>query len=181
MPSKANPKLFPFAEQDRLGAGLLKVDDGYGPHKPIYISIGGLYGTYSEFPFNGTLQTVFNPLAPMEDQDRLLEGELKIYERTGPGIDNQKGTYYNINELTSLNEAPCFIAGTVGLDTERLKFLRHYRDDVLSHYAPGRAFITAYYKGAGQAAARFIQTHAPWSVPSLRAGLEILVDTFIKK
>ncbi len=169
--------MFPFAEQDKLGEGLLKVDDGYGPEKPIYFTIGGLYGKYSRFPHPYN----FDPVAPREDQDRLSEGYLKIYHHTEAGPHHMEARYHSIDTLKTLDEVPCFVASTVRLDTERMDALRAFRDQTLSQYAPGRAFIRGYYGGGGQAAARFIRAHAPGSISTIRKGLEIIVDNLIKK
>jgi hypothetical protein len=74
----------------------------------------------------------------------------------------------------------CFIATVVygNKQAPQVETLRQYRDNVLMQSAPGRAFVDFYYSGAGRKAAELIKEKLPGTIPTIRKGLDWLVDRY---
>jgi len=77
----------------------------------------------------------------------------------------------------------CFVATAVYGDENALEVcaLRDFRDKTLRSYTLGRAFIRAYYSGAGEYAAAFISRCVPSTIPLLRTGLNYIIESHTRK
>ncbi len=72
----------------------------------------------------------------------------------------------------------CFIATTVYGDENapQIHTLRNYRDNILIKNIIGRTIIRIYYSGLGEKTAKFIANNYKSSIPTIRKGLDILVN-----
>ena len=75
----------------------------------------------------------------------------------------------------------CFVATSAfeNQDHPAVNSLRQYRDEVLSGNPIGRAFVSAYYGGLGQAGARVLDS-VPTLKPVVRTGIEKLIARVIE-
>ena len=77
----------------------------------------------------------------------------------------------------------CFVATAVYGDENAPEVcaLRDFRDKTLRSYTLGRAFIRAYYSGAGEYTAAIISRCVPSTIPLLRTGLNYIIECHARK
>jgi hypothetical protein len=80
------------------------------------------------------------------------------------------------------NSQSCFVATVVygDINAQELDLLRHYRDNVLMNTFLGRAFVDLYYGNAGERIAEFVKTHARFTIPAIKRGLDGLIGRHAK-
>ena len=88
---------------------------------------------------------------------------------------------------TSPDEGPparprrdCFVATVAynDINTPQIDVLREFRDRVFMKYEAGKAFVAAYYSGIGKTTANFVSRHARSLIPSIRRGLDFVVEHY---
>ena len=91
---------------------------------------------------------------------------------TGHSDTHQKGT------MDQVVDNHCFVATAVyeDVNAQPLDVLRHYRNNVLMQTPVGRAFVDFYYSGVGEVVANFINTKVRFAIPTIRTGLDRLID-----
>lgn len=151
--------LTPLDKQDKLDNGLLKTSEGN------YIQIQN----YGKMSANGNWQK----FRAKEEQDRLKEGLIKI----------TNGDYLLINNLEEVESDICFVATAVygSKNAPQVQTLRDFRDNVLMKNTLGKAFVNFYYSGAGEGTADFIKNYFPSAIPTIRKGLDALVEKYSRK
>ncbi|NQV08382.1 hypothetical protein HQ529_00860 [Candidatus Woesearchaeota archaeon] len=77
---------------------------------------------------------------------------------------------------------PCFVASVIYGDPNapEVNVLREYKNKVLGKSYLGNKFIDFYYSGAGQKAAEFIRTNLADLIPTMKRGLDHLVQKYQK-
>ncbi len=77
----------------------------------------------------------------------------------------------------------CFVATTVygDINAPQVQTLREFRDNVLMPSRLGKIIIDFYYGGAGEKAARFLESKVPQTIPSIRKGLNYIVRKYESK
>jgi hypothetical protein len=90
---------------------------------------------------------------------------------------------YKCKRCGANNSEKCFIATAVygDKDAPEVETLRQYRDNVLMQSTPGRAIVDFYYSGAGKKAADFIKENMPGAIPTIRKGLDLLVENYSRQ
>ena len=167
--------------QDKLKEGMLRTKNGdyvpYGDDVPqghsYNLMLGDTHYTFSDW---------FN-------QDRLVEGFVKFSfgTRQEQGVYVPNDTYLSIDEILKSNgkiyETGCFVATAVygNPEAQQVQALRNIRDEFLMGHPLGRKFVEFYYSGAGQKTADFVRNQLPSSIPVIRKGLDLLVETYSKR
>ena len=77
----------------------------------------------------------------------------------------------------------CFVATVVygDINAPQVEALRGFRDNVLMQSELGKTFVNFYYSGAGEKTANLIKKHLPSTIPSIRKGLDALIERYSTK
>ena len=149
-------KLSNFEDQDKLDEGFFKAENG------DYFKIHGSYVTDNL----GKTSYAFS-----KKQDKLEEGLVRM---------DGGGRYKTINNIEYISDDNCFVATTVygDINAPEVNTLRDFRDNVLMKNTFGKAFVNFYYSGAGEKTAKFIEEKLPSTIPTIRKGLDFLVEKY---
>ncbi|MFA6088403.1 MAG: CFI-box-CTERM domain-containing protein [Candidatus Woesearchaeota archaeon] len=74
----------------------------------------------------------------------------------------------------------CFVATVVygNINAPEVQILREFRDEVLVKNYLGRKFVSFYYGGTGEKTANFIRKHVPYLIPTIKKGLDFIVQKY---
>ncbi len=74
----------------------------------------------------------------------------------------------------------CFIATAVygDINAPEVQVLRRFRDNVLMETGLGRKIVDLYYSGFGERSANFIREYTSFMIPSIRKGLDYIVQKY---
>ena len=146
----------PFKEQDKLNEDLLKIKGGN------YIQL-----SMADYYIEGDKEWA------TPTQDKLEQGLIKF----------TNDSYYHIDSIKKVEESSCFVATTVygDINAPQVEALRGFRDDVLIQSKVGRAFVNFYYSGVGEKTANLIKEHLSSAIPSIRKGLDTLIEKYSGK
>lgn len=150
-------EISPFKEQDKLEDGFLRTING------DYINIEN-YGRFKGGKFG------WQKFEEISDQDKLEEGFIKT----------TSGDYLLIDKIKKVEKDLCFVATAVygSENAPQVQTLRDFRDNVLMKNSLGSSFVNFYYSGAGKKTADFIKNYFPSSIPTIRKGLDFLVEKY---
>lgn len=111
---------------------------------------------------------------------RLLSGNIKDTKDEKIGSYNLLSGEYKHSKKGIFDGDPCFVATAVYGDNNapQVQTLREFRDKVLMMSNIGRSFVNFYYSGAGRKTANFIKNHLPSTIPTIRRGLDVLVERY---
>lgn len=133
---------------------------------------------------------------PENCQHSWIEGKYDSYADGGGGqystCDRCGMTWYEhygscdrppiIGKSDPKTTGACFIATVVygSVHAPEVQVLRDFRDHVLMESGLGRKVVDLYYSGFGERTAEFIRDHASFMIPTIRKGLDQLVNYYQK-
>ncbi len=120
-----------------------------------------------------------------ESRQEAIREEAKMrangYERIQIDVNTDKdsGPEYE-SRWVKKGRTGCFVATAVygDINAPQVQTLRDFRDNVLMQSEAGRMFVDFYYSGAGERTARFISRHLPSTIPTIRRGLDYLINKY---
>lgn len=74
----------------------------------------------------------------------------------------------------------CFVAAAVygNRNAPEVRVLRDFRDNILKENVLGQLLVDIYYSGAGRRVARFVSDFTPSLIPTIRKGLDHIVEWY---